>query len=81
MLQRLYYAYLQRPLQAWSYVSVTASKCLFLLSYTPLGSPLKDSECLRRIFWSCFILERYALGCLAILSRTVRRSGKPANET
>lgn len=57
----LYYAFSQRPLQAWSSINATATKCRVLLSYKPVGTTSDDEECTRRIFWSCFILERYAL--------------------
>lgn len=53
----LYFAYLQRPLQAWSYINTTAARCRLLLSYGSSNSP-DENECLRRIFWSCYILER-----------------------
>jgi hypothetical protein len=58
---RLYFAYLQRPLQAWSYINTTAARCQLLLSNSQ-GDLLTDSECIRRIFWSCYILERYVRG-------------------
>lgn len=55
MLAALFYAYTQRPLQAWSMLGAAATKCRVLLSY---GTESPDeSECIRRIFWSCFILE------------------------
>lgn len=54
----LYFSFLQRPLQAWSFISAAATKCRLLLSYTPSDQPPERLECLRRIFWSCYILER-----------------------
>ena len=66
MLAAIFYAYLQRPLQAWSMLSSAATKCRVLLSYgtntnnkafSTLSSDDDSSECVRRIFWSCFILE------------------------
>lgn len=64
MLAALFYAYLQRPLQAWSMLSSAATKCRVLLAYpsppttttTPTLS-FSSAECIRRIFWSIFILE------------------------
>ncbi|KAK3395352.1 hypothetical protein B0T20DRAFT_455256 [Sordaria brevicollis] len=53
----LYFAYLRRPLQAWEYISAAAAKCLILLSYSPHDSTSEDQERVRRIFWSCYILE------------------------
>lgn len=55
MLAALFYAYTQRPLQAWSMLGSAATKCRVLLSYGT--ETADDSECIRRIFWSCFILE------------------------
>lgn len=54
----LYYAFVRRPLQAWQYINMAATKCRVLLSYSPVDENSKDQECLRRIFWSCYILER-----------------------
>ncbi|KFY15635.1 hypothetical protein V491_05608 [Pseudogymnoascus sp. VKM F-3775] len=62
----LYFAYLQRPLQAWSYINTTAARCRLLLSYGSSNSP-DENECLRRIFWSCYILESDYLAELAAL--------------
>lgn len=56
---RLYFAFLRRPLQAWEYINAAAAKCLLLLSYPPTAETQEDQERLRRIFWSCYILERY----------------------
>lgn len=55
----MYFAFLVRPLQAWEFLSATAAKCLLLLSYPPNGGTPEDQERVRRIFWSCYILERY----------------------
>lgn len=65
----IFFAYLQRPLQAWSYISMTASKCRLLLCYTSADTGV-DTECLRRIFWSCFILESDYVAELAALPQT-----------
>ncbi|KXS99219.1 hypothetical protein AC578_6882 [Pseudocercospora eumusae] len=65
----LFFAYLQRPLQAWSYISMTAAKCRLLLSYASADTGV-DTECLRRIFWSCFILESDYIAELAALPQT-----------
>ncbi|KFY74232.1 hypothetical protein V499_05730 [Pseudogymnoascus sp. VKM F-103] len=62
----LYFAYLQRPLQAWSYINTTAARCRLLLSYGSSNSP-DENECLRRIFWSCYILESDYLAEFAAL--------------
>ncbi|EGO52035.1 hypothetical protein NEUTE1DRAFT_149656 [Neurospora tetrasperma FGSC 2508] len=53
----LYFAFLRRPLQAWEYISAAATKCLLLLSYSYQDSTSEDQERIRRIFWSCYILE------------------------
>ncbi|RAL64640.1 hypothetical protein DID88_001673 [Monilinia fructigena] len=53
----VYFAFSQRPLQAWEYINASAAKCRLLLSYHSSGESAKDIECLRRIFWSCYILE------------------------
>lgn len=66
-LAALYYAYLQRPIQAWSTLSSTAAKCRVLLSYG-VATP-EESECVRRIFWMCFILESDYLAELPALPR------------
>jgi len=54
----LYFAFLRRPLQAWDYINSAATKCLLLISYPPLGEIAEDQERIRRIFWSCYVLER-----------------------
>lgn len=54
----LYLASLVRPLQAWGYLSDTAARCMLLLVYTRDEPDNEDKERLRRIFWSCYILER-----------------------
>nr|XP_036577638.1 C6 zinc finger domain-containing protein [Colletotrichum truncatum]KAF6784672.1 C6 zinc finger domain-containing protein [Colletotrichum truncatum] len=53
----LYFAFLRRPLQAWEYINAASAKCLLLLSYTPESESAEDQERIRRIFWSCYILE------------------------
>ncbi|KAK2761152.1 hypothetical protein FQN54_001673 [Arachnomyces sp. PD_36] len=63
----LYLAFLQRPLQAWSFINSTATKCRLLLSYMPSETGSEDNECIRRIFWSCFILESDYLAELSAL--------------
>ena len=55
---RLYFAFLRRPLQAWEYINAAAAKCLLLLSYPPAAESHEETERIRRIFWSCYILER-----------------------
>lgn len=65
----LFFAYLQRPLQAYSYVSMTANKCRLLLAYKSTNTS-NDTECLRSIFWSCFILESDYIAELAALPQT-----------
>ncbi|KAL4932490.1 Zn(II)2Cys6 transcription factor [Aspergillus undulatus] len=63
----LYFAFLQRPIQAWSFISAAAIKCRLLLSY-PASEPTSEHlECLRRIFWSCYILESDYLAELSAL--------------
>lgn len=56
----IFFAFLQRPLQAWSFIHATAAKCRLLLAYHNPDANPTEQECLRRIFWSCYILERYA---------------------
>lgn len=54
----LYFASLVRPLQAWEYLSATAARCMLLLAYPPTEHNDEDQQRIRRIFWSCYILER-----------------------
>ncbi|OQV10827.1 Fungal Zn2-Cys6 binuclear cluster domain-containing protein isoform 8 [Cladophialophora immunda] len=54
-----YFAFSQRPLQAWSFIDAAATKCRVLLAYRPAGISQDEQECIHRIFWSCFILERF----------------------
>ncbi|WDK12921.1 C6 zinc finger domain-containing protein, partial [Colletotrichum graminicola] len=53
----MYFAFLRRPLQAWEYINAASAKCLLLLSYPPESESAEDLERIRRIFWSCYILE------------------------
>lgn len=54
----LYFAFLRRPLQAWEYINATSARCLLLLSYqSESDEDDEDQERIRRIFWSCYILE------------------------
>lgn len=57
-IDRIYFAFLRRPLQAWEYINAASAKCLLLLSYRPPSETAEDLERIRRIFWSCYILER-----------------------
>lgn len=66
-LTALYFAYLQRPIQAWSMLSSTATACRVNLSYSMLNAD--DMECVRRVFWMCFILESDYLAELPALPR------------
>ncbi|KAJ5741827.1 hypothetical protein N7533_011236 [Penicillium manginii] len=66
----LYFSFLQRPLQAWSFISAAATKCRLLLSYSSSDQPPERLECLRRIFWSCYILESDFLAELSALPQT-----------
>jgi len=63
----LYFAFLRRPIQAWEYINFAATKCRTLLSYAPLHETSEDQECIRRIFWSCYILESDYLAELSFL--------------
>lgn len=54
----LYFAFLARPLQAWEFIAGAAGKCLILLSNETEAGGQEDQERARRIFWSCYILER-----------------------
>jgi len=67
---RLYFAYLRRPLQAWEYINTAATKCRLLLSYAPVYETEEDRECMRRIFWSCYILESDYLAELSALPQS-----------
>ncbi|KAK2060653.1 C6 zinc finger domain-containing protein [Colletotrichum caudatum] len=53
----MYFAFLRRPLQAWEYINAASAKCLLLLAYPPESESAEDQERIRRIFWSCYILE------------------------
>ncbi|KAK7931990.1 hypothetical protein PG985_002702, partial [Apiospora marii] len=66
----LYFAYLRRPLQAWNYIHDCAAKCQLLLSYPPVNEPIENQECLRRIFWACYILESDYLAELSALPQS-----------
>ncbi|KAL3463527.1 hypothetical protein BJX64DRAFT_116427 [Aspergillus heterothallicus] len=66
----LFFAFLQRPIQAWSFISSAAIKCRLLLSYPGSEADPRQQECLRRIFWSCYILESDYLAELAALPQT-----------
>ncbi|KAJ5112150.1 hypothetical protein N7532_000195 [Penicillium argentinense] len=68
--QRLYFSFLQRPLQAWSFISAAATKCRLLLSYEVEEQNPAQAECLRRVFWSCYILESDFLAELSALPQT-----------
>ncbi|TAQ89900.1 hypothetical protein B7494_g1772 [Chlorociboria aeruginascens] len=67
---RLYFAFLRRPLQAWEYIDIAATKCRLLLSYAPQNETSEDQECMRRIFWSCYILESDYLAELSSLPQS-----------
>ncbi|KAK2778028.1 hypothetical protein FQN52_002933 [Onygenales sp. PD_12] len=70
LLKRLFFAYLQRPIQAWSFISAATTKCrLLTLSPNPNTSH-EDEECLRRLFWSCYILESDYLAEIAALPQS-----------
>ncbi|KAB5578783.1 hypothetical protein GE09DRAFT_560777 [Coniochaeta sp. 2T2.1] len=62
----LYFAFLRRPLQAWEYINAAAAKCLLLLSYPPSAESHEETERIRRIFWSCYILESDYLAELSV---------------
>ncbi|KAL4875253.1 hypothetical protein BJY04DRAFT_224223 [Aspergillus karnatakaensis] len=66
----LFFAFLQRPIQAWSFISAAAIKCRLLLSYPAVDGFSENLECLRRIFWSCYILESDYLAELSALPQT-----------
>jgi len=66
----LYFAFVRRPLQAWQYINMAATKCRLLLSYSPANESNDDQECLRRIFWSCYILESDYLAELSALPQS-----------
>ncbi|KAF4974833.1 hypothetical protein FZEAL_8294 [Fusarium zealandicum] len=53
----IYFASLVRPLQAWEYLSATATRCMLLLSYPSNAQDTESEERIRRMFWSCYILE------------------------
>ncbi|PGH15985.1 hypothetical protein AJ80_05361 [Polytolypa hystricis UAMH7299] len=66
----LFFAFLQRPVQAWSFLSSAATKCRLLLLSQGSNIGLEDYECLRRIFWSCYILESDYLAELSALPQS-----------
>ncbi|OIW30390.1 C6 zinc finger domain-containing protein [Coniochaeta ligniaria NRRL 30616] len=66
----LYFAFVRRPLQAWQYINMAATQCRLLLSYSPANETSDDQECLRRIFWSCYILESDYLAELSALPQS-----------
>ncbi|KAI3397163.1 hypothetical protein diail_11137 [Diaporthe ilicicola] len=82
----MYFASLRRPLQAWEYISAASAKCLLLLSYPPGGggggaasagrgdnetaASGEDAERIRRIFWSCYVLESDYLAELSALPQS-----------
>lgn len=63
----MYSAFLRRPIQAWEFINAASAKCLLLLSYTPANQTTEDQERIRRIFWSCYILESDYLAELSAL--------------
>lgn len=66
----IYFTFLRRPLQAWEYINTASAKCLLLLSYAPTNDTAEDSERIRRIFWSCYILESDYLAELSALPQS-----------
>lgn len=56
--KRLCCSFFQRPLQTWGYLNTAAAKCRSLLAYGTGSSNADDNESIRRIFWSCYIIER-----------------------
>lgn len=56
-LKSLYCSFLQRPLQTWSHLNTAAAKCQSLIAYGTGSGNVEDDECIRRIFWSCYIIE------------------------
>lgn len=63
----IYSAFLRRPIQAWEFINAASAKCLLLLSYNPTNQTTEDQERVRRIFWSCYILESDYLAELSAL--------------
>jgi len=56
-LAAIYCSFLQRPLQTWGHLNTAATKCRALLAYGTGSGNIEDDECIRRIFWSCYIIE------------------------
>ncbi|KAL2070835.1 hypothetical protein VTL71DRAFT_13861 [Oculimacula yallundae] len=56
-LAAIYCSFLQRPLQTWGHLNTAATKCRSLLAYGTGRGNIEDDECIRRIFWSCYIIE------------------------
>ncbi|CAG8971420.1 hypothetical protein HYALB_00002002 [Hymenoscyphus albidus] len=69
-LASLFCSFLQRPLQTWSYICIVASKCRSLLEYGTGSSNFEDEECVKRMFWSCYIIESDLLSELSHLPQT-----------
>ncbi|KAK2796912.1 hypothetical protein FQN50_009371 [Emmonsiellopsis sp. PD_5] len=66
----LFSAYLQRPIQAWSFISAATTKCRLLTLSPDPNTSHEDEECLRRLFWSCYILESDYLAEIAALPQS-----------
>lgn len=47
-------------MQTWGHLNTAAAKCRSLIAYGTGSANPEDEECIRRIFWSCYIIERYA---------------------
>ncbi|KAG9236460.1 putative C6 transcription factor [Amylocarpus encephaloides] len=69
-LSALFCSFLQRPLQTWTYLTMAATKCRSLIAYGTGSSDFEDDECIRRIFWSCYIIESDLISELSHLPQT-----------
>lgn len=64
----IYMSYLQRPLQVLSYLNSAAFKCQTLLRYqSTVRSNEESIEALRRVFYACFIIERYGFFVVVVV--------------
>lgn len=58
MLTRIYMTYAKRPLQASVLMNSAAHKCQLFLTYKSSKESEVNYEAARRVFWSCYIMER-----------------------
>ncbi|KAH8819031.1 hypothetical protein F5884DRAFT_848371 [Xylogone sp. PMI_703] len=57
MTPTIYLTFLQRPAQAWTMLDSTAMKCRLILDHLKGSTSAEERESVKRIFWSCFLIE------------------------